>query len=95
MRSCDILGFSTDDNHGFFEVNGTVSSFNFKTYEMRCSDDKYRMRVDVFDNRRNRGKDAFQFSVFDNLGLVEYEAGFDPFGYLMKGCIVVKHYKKH
>ena len=95
MRSCDILGFSTEDNHGFFEANVTIGSFNFKTHEIVCSDDKYRMRVDVFDNRRNRGKDAFQFSVFDNLGLVEYEAGFDPFGYLMKGCIVVKHYKKH
>jgi len=95
MKSCDILGFSTDDNHGFFEANGTISSFNFRTCEIRYSDDKYRMRVDVFDNSGNRGKDVFQFSVFDNLGIVEYEAGFDPFGYLMRGCIVVKLYKKH
>ncbi|MGY5881047.1 MAG: Ig-like domain-containing protein [Candidatus Thorarchaeota archaeon] len=95
MKSCDILGFATDDNHGFFEANGTISRFNFKTFEFECSDERYRFRVDVFDNKKSHEKDVFQFRVFDGLGLVEFEIGFDPFGYLKRGCIVVKHYKRH
>ena len=84
-----------DSNHGFFEANGTINGFNFKTYECYSSDETDRIRVDVFDNRRSREKDVFQFRVFDVLGLVEYEAGYDPLGTLLKGCIVVNHAKRH
>ncbi|MGY5854092.1 MAG: Ig-like domain-containing protein, partial [Candidatus Thorarchaeota archaeon] len=91
VKSCDIMSFDTDDNHGFFEANSTISQYNFKTHERIRSDERYRVRVDVFDNRKNHEKDVFQIRVYDNLGLVEYEAGFDPFGYILKGCIVVRH----
>ena len=95
VRSCDITGFVTDGNHGFFEANGTISGYNFETHTKVCSDERYRIRVDVFDNWKNHEKDVFQIRVFDSSGLIEYEAGFDPFGYLLRGCIVVKHGRRH
>jgi hypothetical protein len=95
VRSCDIMSFDTDANHGFFEANGTISQYNFKTHEKICSSERYRIRVDVFDNRKNHNKDVFQIRIYDNLGLVEYEAGFDPFGYILRGCIVIKHGRRH
>jgi len=95
VRSRDITGFVTDGNHGFFEANGTISRYNFRTHEKVCSDERYRIRVDVFDNKRNHERDVFQIRVFDNLGQLEYEAGFDPFGYILRGCIVVRHGRRH
>jgi len=95
VKSRDIVGFDMDGSHAFFEVNCTISGFNFKTWEMFGSDEKYLARIDVFDNKRKPERDVFQIRIYDNLGLVEYEAGFDPYGYLANGCIVVTHGRKY
>ena len=88
-----ITSFTTDGNHGYFEANCTLSKLNFKTHH--CSREVYRVRVDVFDNKKNRERDVFQIRIYNNLGLVKEEAGFDPVGHLLNGCIVVKHVKSH
>jgi len=95
VKSCDIMGFDTDDNHAFFEANSTISQYNFRTHKTVRSEERYRVRIDVFDNRKNHEKDVFQIRVFESSGLIEYEAGFEPFGYLLRGCIVIKHGRRH
>ncbi len=95
MSSCRIYGFTTDGNHGYFEANGTITRFNFRTHERICSREQYRYRVDVFDNYKSHEKDIFQIRIFDNLGAVEYEAGYEPMGHLRCGCIKVKTFKRH
>jgi len=95
VRARDIMSFTTDGNHGYFEANCTMSKINFRTHEKECSDEWYRARVDVFDNKKNREKDVFQISIYNVLGQVEEEAGFDPVGHLLSGCIVVKHGRRH
>jgi VCBS repeat-containing protein len=95
IRSHELTGLVTDGNHGFFEATGVMTGYNFVTHEKICSGTQYRIRVDVFDNRKTHEKDVFQIRVFDSLGLSEYEAGFNPFGYLLRGCIVVNHERRY
>ena len=95
VKSCDIIGFDTDGTHAFFEANCTISGFNFKTWRIIGSHEKYLVRIDVFDNKRSPERDVFQIRIHNNLGLLEYEAGFEPFGYLLNGCIVVKQGRKY
>ena len=48
--------------------------------------------------RRRHGRDIFQIQIFDKYGLVVYEAGVDPVGYLCRGNIVIhghRHHKHH
>ena len=93
LRSFDILSFTTDGNHGYFEANATLSKLNFRTHH--CSTEWYRARVDVFDNKKNRERDIFQIRIYNSLGLIKEEAGYDPVGHVSHGCIVVKHVKRH
>ncbi|MGY5872804.1 MAG: Ig-like domain-containing protein [Candidatus Thorarchaeota archaeon] len=95
VRSTEILSFVTDDIHAFFEASVRISRYNFETHEKDCSDDEFKARIDAFDNRNNHEEDVFQIRVFNILGLVEHEVGYDPFGYLLKGCIVVRHGRNH
>ena len=98
LKSSEILSLSTDGKHAFFEATFTISGCNFKTHEKFKSDDSYRARIDAFDNKDSREKDAFQIRLLDNIGLVEYEAGFDPYGSLLCGNIVVnpgRHRHRH
>jgi len=89
IRSSEILGLVTDENNATFEVNCAISRYNFETHTKICSDEVYRARIDVFDSPESRKKDIFQMQIFDGIGLVEYEAGFDPYGYLARGHIIV------
>jgi hypothetical protein len=45
--------------------------------------------VDIWDNDENDGVDVYQIRVLDKDGIVFHEAGFDPFGELMGGNIVI------
>lgn len=89
IRSTEILGLITDENNATFEANCTINRYNFETHTKICSDEIYRARIDVFESQNRREKDVFQMRIFDGIGLVEYEAGFDPYGYLVRGHIIV------
>ena len=90
VKSSEILSLATEGFHAFFEANTTISGYNFATHEKYKSDETFRIRVDVFDTKSRHEKDVFQIRLYDDLGLVEYEAGFDPYGSLICGCICVK-----
>ncbi len=89
VRSSEILSFVTDENNATFEANCTFSRYNFKMHTKVCSDEIYRARIDVFDSKNKHEKDVFQILLFDGIGLVELEAGFNPFGFLVRGHIIV------
>jgi hypothetical protein len=99
VRSIDILGFTIDGNHAFFEVECRISQHNFGKHWKHWkhwSGETYIIRVDVWDNKKRHEDDVIQIRIFDKNGLVEYEVGFDPDGYLVKGHIKVKtHRRKH
>ncbi|MFW9892711.1 MAG: hypothetical protein ACFFFO_10940, partial [Candidatus Thorarchaeota archaeon] len=94
IRSTDILSMSVDGNHGIFEVEVKISQYNLDTHQWICLHERYRLRVDVWDNKKSHDDDAIQLRVFDKNGLVKYEVGFDPYGDLIRGNIKIKEAKK-
>ncbi|MHA2152230.1 MAG: Ig-like domain-containing protein [Candidatus Thorarchaeota archaeon] len=98
VRSTDILSFTTDGNHAFFEAECRIGQYKHGKHWRHWkhwSGETYRIRVDVWDNKKSHEDDVFQIRIFDKNGLVEYEAGFDPYGYVIRGNIKVRdHWKK-
>ncbi|MFX0021273.1 MAG: OmpL47-type beta-barrel domain-containing protein [Candidatus Hermodarchaeota archaeon] len=82
-------GMAIIDNHSFFEAKCVVQQYNSKTGELYWSEGNYRMRIDVWDEDKDGGVDVFQIRVYDKIGLVYHEAGFDPLGILEGGNIVI------
>jgi hypothetical protein len=96
VRSTDILGFTTDGNHAFFEAECRISQYKHGKHWKHWSGETYIIRVDVWDNKKLHEDDVIQIRIFDKNGLVEYEVGFDPYGFLVRGNIKVKdHWKRH
>ncbi|MFW9981615.1 MAG: tandem-95 repeat protein, partial [Candidatus Thorarchaeota archaeon] len=94
IRSTEILSLSADGNFGSFEVEVKISQYNLDTHQWICSDERYRLRVDVWDKKKSHEDDAIQLRVYDKNGLVKYELGFDPYGDLIRGNIKIKEPKK-
>jgi hypothetical protein len=101
VRSTEITGFMVYDDHAFFEASVSIDMYNLKTCEKVKLEDGYRLRVDAWVSMKRHGKDIFQIQIFDKHGIVVYEAGFDPLGYVHKGNIVIhghyypRHHHKH
>ena len=95
VRSKNIISFTADENHAFFEAECRISQYNFVKHAKIRSDETYRFRVDVWDNKKSHENDTFQIRVFDKNGLVEYEAGFDPFGVLFRGNIKINEKRRY
>ncbi len=100
VRTNEITGFSIDGNHAFFEATCTIFVLNLDTWEKTQLEDDYRLRIDVWDYKKRCGHDIFQIQIFDNNGLLVYQAGFDPIGYLHRGNISIhdlrwKHRSRH
>jgi len=95
IRSTEILSMRVEDNHGVVEGLAKIVKFNFKTFEKVCSDEEFRFRIDAWDNKRSgrHNDDVFQIRLYDSIGLVEYEVGFDPLGLLVRGNIQVKEHR--
>ena len=94
VKSTDITGFTVYEDHAFFEASITICVFNLDTKEKLKLEDAYRLRVDVWDSWKRCRKDIFQIQIFNDFGLVVYEAGFAPLGYVHRGNIVI-HYPRH
>ncbi|MHA2157451.1 MAG: Ig-like domain-containing protein [Candidatus Thorarchaeota archaeon] len=94
VRSTEILSLTVDGPHGIFEANARLSQFNLRTHERIRTDETYRFRVDVWDNKGRGEKDAFQIRVYDSNGLLEYEVGFDPVGFLVRGNISIREHRR-
>jgi hypothetical protein len=95
IRSTKILSVRVEENHGVVEGLAKIIKFNFKTFEKVCSDEIFRFRIDAWDNKNHREyeEDVFQIRLYDSIGLVEYEVGFDPIGYLIRGNIKVREHR--
>jgi len=89
VKSNAWLGMAIIGNHSFFEAKCVVQKYNSKTGELRWSEGNYLMRIDVWDEYNDEGDDVYQIRVYDKIGQVYHEAGFDPFGFLQGGNIVI------
>ncbi len=89
LKTTEITGFSIDGKHAFFEATCTIYQYNTETRERTQLDDRYRLRIDVWDIKRRCGDDIFQIRIYDGNGLVVYEVGFDPQDELIWGKIMV------
>jgi PKD repeat protein len=89
VKSNAWQGMAIIGNHSFFEAKCVVQKYNSKTGEFVWSEGNYQMRVDVWDEYNDEGDDVYQIRVYDKIGQVYHEAGFDPFGFLQGGNIVI------
>ena len=94
IKSNAWIGMAIFDNHSYFEAKCVVQRYNSETGELEWGEGNYRMRIDVWDGEEDDNTDVFQIRVYDKNGIVYYEAGFDPYGHLMGGNIVIHIDKK-
>ena len=90
VKSNAWLGMAIVGSHSFFEAKCVVQQYNSETGEMLWDEGNYNLRIDVWDNAEEEEvDDVFQIRVYDKNGLLYYEAGFDPYGFLQGGNIVI------
>jgi hypothetical protein len=89
VKSTAWLGMAIDQNHSFFEAKCVVQRYNILTGELVWAEGNYQVRVDVWDNGEPGGSDVYQIRVYDKNGLIYYEAGFNPYGFLQGGNIQI------
>ncbi|TFG12203.1 MAG: hypothetical protein EU535_06465, partial [Promethearchaeota archaeon] len=77
------------ENWSFFEAKCVVQQYNSKTGELIWSEGNYKFRIDVWDKNKDGENDVFQIRVYDKIGLICHEAGFEPYGILQGGNIVI------
>jgi hypothetical protein len=94
IKSNAWLGMAIEGNHAFFEAKCTVQQVNSETGVVIWDEGNYQLRVDVWDGEEEGDVDVFQIRVYDKDGVVWYEAGFDPMGYLEGGAIAIHTDKK-
>jgi hypothetical protein len=63
--------------------------YNPATGELVWSNGNYTFRVDAWDNNKPGGTDIYQIRVLDKNGVAFHMAGFNPYGYLQGGNIVI------
>jgi hypothetical protein len=89
VKSNAWKGLAIDNTHAYFESKCTVQMYNPATGEVVWSTGNYTFRVDALDNNKPGGTDVYQIRVLDKNGVVFHEAGFNPYGYLQGGNIVI------
>jgi hypothetical protein len=77
------------ENYSIFEAKCVVQKYNSLTGELVWDEGNYQMTVEVWDEDKEGGVDVFQIKIFDKIGLVFHEAGYDPYGILQGGQIVI------
>jgi len=88
------MAIDTENNHAFFEAKCTVKKINSITGVIVWEEGNYKLRIDVWDQSKDGKSDVFQIRVYDKIGLIYHEAGFNPYGYLQGGNIVIHTDKK-
>jgi len=87
VTTTEILRLVIDGNHAYFEAEARVFRINLRTCDYSHS--IFTLRIDVWDNKGCQSRDVFQIRIFDTDGQLWHEAGFDPYGYLVRGSIHV------
>lgn len=94
VKTNEITGFSIDGNHAFFEATITIYQYNLDTREKVQLDGSFRLRIDVWAYKRRCGNDVFQIQIYEENGLVVYEAGIDSSGNVERGNVIVNVHKR-
>jgi len=95
VKSNAWTGLAIDTNgHAYFEGKCVAQKYNPATGELVWSDGNYKFRVDVWDNTPAGGTDVYQIKIMDKNGVAWHKAGYDPYGVLKGGEIVVHLIKK-
>jgi hypothetical protein len=89
VKSNAWTGLAIEQNHAYFEGKCVIQKYNPTTGEILWAEGNCKFRVDVWDNDSNGGADVYQIRVRDKNGVVFHQAGFDPYGYLQGGNIVI------
>ena len=94
VKSNAWIGLAIEEGHAYFEAKCVVQKYNPETEELVWAEGNYKFRVDAWDNDSDGGVDIYQIRVLDKDGVLFHEAGFDPFGELQGGNIVIHDEKK-
>ncbi|TFG13698.1 Ig-like domain repeat protein [Candidatus Thorarchaeota archaeon] len=94
VKTSKIVGLAILDDHAFFEGTCYIFKVNFKTKQFVWLGNDYYLRIDVWDEGRRGRTDVFQIRIYDSNGMLFHEAGFDPYGQLQRGNIVIHHARR-
>jgi len=94
VKTSKIVGLAIFDDHAFFEGTCYIFKVNFKTKQFVWLGSDYYLRIDVWDKGRRGRTDIFQIRIYDSNGMLFHEAGFDPYGQLQRGNIVIHHARR-
>jgi len=83
------MAIISDDNYTIFEAKCNIKKVDRLTGEIVWEDGNYRLVIEAWDNSNDGKEDIIQIRVYDKIGIVFYESGFDPFGFLCGGNIVI------
>lgn len=77
------------ENHTYFEGICTVQRYNPATGELVTDTALFQFRADAWDNSLSGQPDIYQIRITDSKGVVFHEAGFNPFGYIQGGNVII------
>ncbi|MHA1508705.1 MAG: OmpL47-type beta-barrel domain-containing protein, partial [Promethearchaeota archaeon] len=83
------MAIISEDNYTIFEAKCNVKKIDRSTGEIIWEEGNYRLVIEAWDNSNNGKEDVIQIRVYDKIGIVFHEAGFDPYGILGGGNIVI------
>jgi hypothetical protein len=93
--STAITGMAIEGNHVFFEGYCDILEYVYHRHRPVIVMENLRFRVDAWDSRSRCASDVFQIRISDEIGLVVYEAGFDPLGRVYCGRIEIHRRSIH
>ena len=88
------MAIISEMNYTIFEAKCNIKQLNAKTGEIIWTEGNYKLIIEAWDHSQDGKEDVFQIRVYDKIGLIYYEAGFDPYGFLYGGNIVIHIDKK-
>jgi hypothetical protein len=89
IKSNAWIGLAIDNTHASFQGKCTVQMYDPSTGQLIADNGNYTFRVDAIDNNAAKGMDVYQIRVLDKNGVLYHEAGFNPYGYLQGGNIII------
>ena len=88
------MAIISEDNYTIFEAKCNVKKVDCSTGEIIWEEGNYRLIIEAWDHSKDGKGDVIQIRVLDKIGLIFYESGFDPYGHLLGGNIVIHIDKK-
>jgi hypothetical protein len=83
------MAIISEENYTIFEAKCNVKQVDRNTGEIVWEEGNYRLIIEAWDHSKDGKGDIIQIRVLDKIGLVYYESGYDPFGFLCGGNIVI------